>query len=156
MFGGVLALTTQALGAALGRHDEADVVHSRRPGLLKRRAVAFDLRQQRRHRLSRAIPLKGDDDEAIGRSEGEAGIRLREVVRGPEPVLADRLPAEAPVDDPDVVCVEAPGDHIADEGVALQAMGEMGVLVEVLLAIPGKALSLTTEASSDEVSADLI
>jgi hypothetical protein len=70
--------------------------------------------------------------------------------------LGDRLPAEAPVGDPDFVCVEARGDHTADEGVALQPMCEVRVLVEVLLAIPGKALSLTAESGCDEMSADLI
>jgi hypothetical protein len=35
-------------------------------------------------------------------------------------------------------------------------MCEMGMLVEVLLAIPGKPLSLTTEPGSNQVSADLV
>lgn len=70
-------------------------------------------------------------------------------------MLLDRLPTEFPVSDPGVFGIEARGDHAADEGVALQAMGEMGVL-EVLLAIPGKAPSLAAEAGRDEVSADLI
>jgi hypothetical protein len=35
-------------------------------------------------------------------------------------------------------------------------MGEMGVGVEVLLAIPGKGLSLSLNSGSDEVGADLI